>query len=338
MRVLLNIALILLSVHVFGQDIHLSQFYTTPATINPAMTGAFNGTYRLQANAKEQWASLARSPYQTFGGSADLAIPLKYDLIGVGLSVLQDVAGVGGLQRFKASVNLAYHIALGLDQINDLSFGFQYSFVQRSVNSEYFVMPDQYNGDFYFDRFLPSGEAQLEFAPIGYQDMAAGVHWFYTPEDLPAIYAGFSAFHINRPLESFFGTVNAEPLKIRYNLHGATRIFLDDKYSIMPKMNISRTGSNMQMIIGVEGEYYYINTSVEKVSVFGAGFYRIGDAVAIIGGLDIAKIRLGLSYDINVSALSVATGGKGGFEFSITYKGTLTRFQGYKCPKFDASF
>lgn len=336
MRILVVILLLLFSFFAKSQDIHLSQFYTSPAIINPAMTGAFSGSYRLGANVKEQWASLTHSPYQTYGTTGDFAIPLKYDLIGIGLSGLQDVAGVGGLQRFKFGLNMAYHFALGMDQINDISVGIQYALTQRSVNSEGFIMPNQYNGDYFFDQDLSNGEGYNELPAVSYSDIGVGVHWFYTPEDLPSLYCGFSAFHINQPVESFFG--DEVRLNVRYNFHGASRIFIDEKYSIMPKFNISKVARNFKTIIGFEAEFYYVNTSVEKVSTFGALFYRVGDAVAIIGGVDIASIRLGISYDINVSALSAATKGKGGFELSITYKGSITRFQGYKCPKFDTSF
>jgi len=336
MRLFIVHIIFFLTVVVNAQDVHLSQFYTSPSLTNPAMTGAFSGSYRIGLNVKDQWGAIASAPYQTLGTTVDFAIPLKYDMIGIGIGALQDVSGPASLSRTKLMAQLGYHYALGYDQESDLSIGVQYALTQRSVKSGGFTLPSQYDGDFGFNSALDAGEDILLLPTITYSDIAAGAHWFYTPEDMPAYYAGFSAYHINRPVVSFFD--GDEKLSIRYNVHGAMRVFLDEKYSVMTKFNVSKMGRQLQMIIGAEAEYYYVNTSREKVSMFGAAFYRFGDALAIIAGLDISRVRLGLSYDINISGLSAATGGRGGFELSLVYKGIISRFQGFKCPKFDTSF
>ena len=47
--------LIILSVKGYGQDEHFTNFRMAPLAVNPALTGAFNGTYRLTAVYRGQW-------------------------------------------------------------------------------------------------------------------------------------------------------------------------------------------------------------------------------------------------------------------------------------------
>ena len=49
------------------------------------------------------------------------------------------------------------------------------------------------------------------------------------------------------------------------------------------------------------------------------GYYRVGDAVVIATQLELKDIALGFSYDINVSGLTPATAGRGGFEVFLRY-------------------
>ena len=51
-----------------GQDVHFSQFYNSPLTINPANVGAFNGDIRAHSNYRNQWSSI-QSAYKTYSFS-----------------------------------------------------------------------------------------------------------------------------------------------------------------------------------------------------------------------------------------------------------------------------
>ena len=56
--------------------------------------------------------------------------------------------------------------------------------------------------------------------------------------------------------------------------------------------------------------------------------YRIGDALQFLVGMDIKDLRLGVSYDMNISSLSPASGYFGGFELGVAYYGKI-----FKKPK-----
>ena len=56
-----QIAVLILTMSVLStaaQDIHFSQYYSAPLTINPALTGGFAGDYRAGVNYRTQWGSV----------------------------------------------------------------------------------------------------------------------------------------------------------------------------------------------------------------------------------------------------------------------------------------
>ena len=65
--------LFVLSADISAQDIHFSMFYASPITLNPALTGVFDGTYRVAAIYRNQWQSVS-TPYNTFAASFDIKL------------------------------------------------------------------------------------------------------------------------------------------------------------------------------------------------------------------------------------------------------------------------
>src|ERR1700687_6448271 len=83
-----------------AQDPHFSQFFSSPLTLNPALTGKFDGTLRVAGNYRNQWPAF-NNVYTTYTVSVDMPI-LKnklpdYDTWGLGILALKDQAGAGVL-------------------------------------------------------------------------------------------------------------------------------------------------------------------------------------------------------------------------------------------------
>jgi len=55
---LLSILFVGICKNISAQDLHYSQFYNAPLTINPALTGIFNGDQRVSASVRDQWRSV----------------------------------------------------------------------------------------------------------------------------------------------------------------------------------------------------------------------------------------------------------------------------------------
>src|SRR4249919_1609661 len=95
-----------------AQDIHFSQYFSAPLTINPALTGGFAGDYRAGVNYRTQWGSVT-VPYRTFDLYGDLNIGrriISRNFWAVGLNVISDRAGDGDLSVTKIMGSGAYHI------------------------------------------------------------------------------------------------------------------------------------------------------------------------------------------------------------------------------------
>ena len=90
MRKSLRISLLMLSIglavsKVNAQvDPHFSQYYVYPSWLNPALTGAFDGQYRVSGVYRNQWGNIS-SPFTTYGASAEFTTEKKINL---GVSVL----------------------------------------------------------------------------------------------------------------------------------------------------------------------------------------------------------------------------------------------------------
>ena len=317
-----------------AQEIHFSQYDACPHQLNPATMGAFHGSYRVVLNNKDQWASIG-VPYRTSAVALDFGIPFKYDLMGIGISAYQDKAGQGGMNTTFLALSSAYHIALGYDGVNDLAFGGQVSYVQKSVSDDNLTFPNQYDGNFFFDPTANASES-IGAPSMAYFNAAFGVHWFYTPDNMPSYFAGITIRNLVRPQDAFFA--NEINKSIGAMVHAGTAIELDKKLRIYPKFNFAWQGRNTSLVIGGDIEKYKVKTSIEKVSIFGGLYYRVADAFVIVGGADISNIRFALSYDFTVSSLAPAANYLGGAELSFIYKGIFKNRKGFKCPKFDPTF
>ena len=58
---------------VTAQDPNFSQFFASPLTLNPALTGKFDGDFRFAANYRNQWPSI-NNAYTTGTASFDMGI------------------------------------------------------------------------------------------------------------------------------------------------------------------------------------------------------------------------------------------------------------------------
>jgi type IX secretion system PorP/SprF family membrane protein len=77
-------------------DPHFSQYYAYPLWLNPALTGVMNGDTRINANFKDQYATV-NNAYETGAISADIR---PTNRMAVGLTILNQAAGTAGYNYF----------------------------------------------------------------------------------------------------------------------------------------------------------------------------------------------------------------------------------------------
>src|SRR4030095_7724780 len=98
-----------------AQDIHYSQFYSSPIILNPALTGINDCNYRVTAMYRNQWSSIS-DPYQTPSIAFDMNNVLQRIItsgtLSLGGYILDERAGTGHLNNLTIMGSVAYQHAI----------------------------------------------------------------------------------------------------------------------------------------------------------------------------------------------------------------------------------
>lgn len=318
-RAFLVIISVLVNFFCYSQDIHFSQYFASPLSLNPALAGQYEGDFRFMTNYKNQWVAVSKNSFKTFAASADAAIYKKK--IFAGLSFFNDKAGDAKMGTNAIHLSLASKISLNDD--NSLVAGIQTGWAQRSVDINGVTWDSQFDGKI-FDNTLPSGETELP-ANYSYFDISSGVYWKCNVNNNVIVDAGVAAFHLNSPKQSYYG--NGDRLHPKLAFHGSSEIKTQNKnYTYVPSFMILTQGAtnefNIGMMVrynlGMDSKYTGINVSS---NIFFGAYYRIKDAAILCFQYEYKNtFALGISYDVNLSKLRTASYFRGGGEISLSYK------------------
>jgi type IX secretion system PorP/SprF family membrane protein len=378
MNIVKNIALTLalgttVAATVQAQDARFSQYYAAPMRINPAMTGAFKGTWRLAGNYRTQWGAILGKAYNTYSFNADYRMPIgQNDFLGLGFSATSDKAGSTGYGQTDIYLSASYVKRLsktrrryGANQTESfLVAGGQIGLGQRGVrwseltySTQYVVDDNDYNSAIY------SGESFNVRSNKLYADANLGLLWYATFSKRRSVYVGGSLYHINRPDISLFndpprdtaGNIIGTQVERMYRrgvLHAGGEIQIggpSSPISLLPGVVAMFQGPSMEINTGLSMRYQQSkyddfafrvgiwNRLSNRVALTGATTdSKIGaDALTFLIGLDYQNIQFGFSYDATISSLGQQINGRGGMEFSFIYiyDSDVKRQQG--CPAFN---
>lgn len=338
---------------VFAQDPHLSQFYMSPLYLNPALTGAFDGNYRLTGLFRGQWGAVLRDEsvpmYRTYTFSADFKMPIgKGDALGIGASFLGDQAGEARFGYNIAQVGLAYHKSLNRKNTNFLAAGFSSQIFQQTLDFSRLQFGSQWDGSGYNPDF--GFKESLIQNKLWYWDLNAGLLWYMKIGKRSNVYLGASGFHINRPNVSMLGD-KAVKLNMKWVGHGGIRFPVVGRFDLQPKFIVMFQGKSIESILAADFRILFDERDPDGSNFkVGAMMRMVGgdpnapwrgkkispESVAITAGVDWEGLSLGVAYDITVSSLITGNQSRGGFEVGLTYIGKWNkrRPQTIYCPKF----
>lgn len=318
----LIIALALSAQSVQAQDVHFTQFDAQPMLVNPALTGAFSGQWRIGAIYRNQWRSVT-VPFVTYGASLDGPIvnDLTHDdYLAAGIQLYNDRAGDGNLSNFSGLASIAYHKFLGEKVDKALTIGLQGGYTQKSID-----LSKLYFGDEFMNGNFQQGTSQ-EYPglnnKVNYFTINAGINWAQSVSENFGYSIGGAAMNLNQPQESLQKKKNSEVgLGIRYAAQIGAIAYLSDKFSLRPAFLYQSQSTATEIVAGNEFNLIVGNPEFRQVatSVFLGGWYRANDAMMVTAGLEYKGLRLGVSYDYNTSSLKSASNGNGGFEISLRY-------------------
>ncbi len=323
------IVLILLAKNTFSQDIHLTQYFIAPQTINPAAFGVIN-SFEAGMQYKSQWNAFTKG-FTTYSAFVNKQIPNnRQDARGffsVGLNFGYDKSGDSRLTNTSGALPINYSLRVNDHQF--LTSGISVGFAQKTIANPDLTWGSQYDG-FNYNAALPNENTGRQ--TIMALDLGAGLALIskksnkkFAASNEPSNTLGFSVAHVNKPNYSFTRSRN-ERLLMRFNVYESFNYCFDGTpYSISPSLMLQYQGKAAEAILGAMFQYKSGNdsyiTGVKKSSSIGFGaYYRYRDAVAINAFAEVKKIIFGFSYDINASSLQKTSKGRGGLELFIKIK------------------
>jgi type IX secretion system PorP/SprF family membrane protein len=325
-----------------AQDPAFSQFFASPLSLNPALTGKFNGTVRVAGNYRNQWPQIDNafitSTVSIDGNILGNHLPAG-DAWGIGALGMTDKTADGILTSNYFSVSTAYQKALDENGWNQLGIGFQGTYANKRLDGTKLHFEDQLDQEGGWT--IPSEETidghQIN---LNYFDLNVGMLYNGSTDGNNNFYFGASAYHITQPKESFTGN-SFYVLHPRITLHGGYSFPLspDNNNNFIHFSGLySNQAGAVNAMLGAAWSNNLNGNDADPVNFYlgvWTRFSNLTDAIIPYVGLDVGSFTLGMTYDVNVSSLKTASQSEGGIEISMIY--IKKRAEGSKsipCPKF----
>ncbi|MFK7900328.1 MAG: PorP/SprF family type IX secretion system membrane protein [Cyclobacteriaceae bacterium] len=318
-----------------AQDPQFTQFYAAPLYLNPALSGSTKLT-KAAFLYRNQWPSIPAN-FVTYSASIDQSLPRFSS--GVGLSVVKDQLG----EAFSTTtVTANYSFYFNLTKKVEVRMGTGIGYGIRRIDLSKIT----------FETGASSTES-ITSPNNSYIDISGGLELHNSVYSL-----GFSAFHLNKPTNSFLNS--NEVLPIRFNLHAGARLPLKLKvlrplyrllYSVVkkelfinPKLLLKKQGAFTQLDLGLDVHYGIFMFGIWNrglplgTSSRVNGFSR--ESIALLAGYSQHGLTAAYSYDFTISQQSISTGGAHElslvylFDLKIDRKKPLRRHQIIPCPQF----
>ncbi len=327
---LIVLANLILALHTFGQDLHMSQFYETPFLRNPALAGIFEGDVRVNAVYRDQWNSVTTG-YRTGSLSGEYKMPVGNgdDFVTWGMQLFYDRAGSVSFTQTKVLPALNYHKSISNEKNTYLSLGFMGGWVQHSIDLSKVTTNSQYDG-------MGIGE-NITNPNYSYLDGSVGLSFnsVLKNDANSNYYIGASYHHFNRPKNSFYKNKNIE-LNPKLVFSGGLSLDVNEYSYMKIEGDYSRQGSFRETVFGAMYGFKFGAYPDEPDYVLHFGTYiRWNDALIPVIKLDYDPFSVSFSYDANISKLKPSSHGRGGFEIGISWIGKLAdRSNPYFKPRF----
>ncbi len=308
----------------------------SPLGVNPALAGAYNGSYRINGIYRDQYRGSAGQPFGGFSLNVDAPIIRgirKQDWIGVGLRIEQNKAGSLGQKLNFYGLGVAYHLALDKKQNSIFTIGAQYGTGGYTYNqlvngdtAESIVTGSLSEQDITFNTSQGStgGTGTPSVSGGSLNDLTVGVLYnIKNPKAGSDFKLGIAVEGILNPNRARRGQ---DDKGIGLNGFGSYEFTMNKRSSL------------------TSGIYYYSNKEASAINVNSIFNYKLkpGDKMTLHGGLGLRNaravliylgatfngIRVGIGYDLDIGASTPATNNHKSIELGVTYIGKI-----YKKPK-----
>jgi type IX secretion system PorP/SprF family membrane protein len=301
----------------YAQDPLISQYFSSPMHLNPALIAKGVGDWRAAATYRTQWQGAGAEPYTTTMVSIEknlYAGSNRNDFFGAGLMVISDASNAGLLKRNIVSAGFSYNNAIDAAGKQHFGGGLTINYSRRMLDVSKFVFQSQFGSGGYQPSM--SANDNIPVPSSSYIDVTAGIQYSAKGEH-SGFYAGATYFHANRPKEGVYGN-NEYVVDPRLNLQmgyqqtlgNSSELHLSTIYDHQGK--VTRFTAGLLYKLPVEGSQLNV-----KTMNFGV-WNRFGDAVYPYIGIEATGWLLGLSYDVPTSDISNSFRNLQSFEISFS--------------------
>ncbi|MEL7020583.1 MAG: PorP/SprF family type IX secretion system membrane protein [Bacteroidota bacterium] len=323
--------LLLLVETLAAQDKHFSLYNMAPIQVNPAQTGAFEGTVRLGGLYRGQWFAMSNSNgFQTPSFYADAPIlaigKKKRDWLGVGVMILNDQAG--GISDSELKLSAAYHRSLDKKSRTVLTIGLQGGRHGRALDDANLRFGDAISSGTVTAGGYTLGTTSESFTTAGNCpeetegcnngiEFAAGAKLQTRIGQKADLTLGVALDHIAGARFNVVEKSDTTRRPLLTTLHGQFNTPLTDKLSLHPSI-LAQAVEGSPLELAVQALAAYKLNPENDISLRAGLGYRVNDAGEILVGVDYGDVRVMASYDLTTSELSNATTG-GAFEIAAWY-------------------
>lgn len=320
-----------LSVKLFSQDIHFTQFFRNPLQVSPGLSGVFNGDTRLMFQARNQWREIPVD-YKTVTLAFDTKLPSFVEDNGFwslngGLNY--DLAGDSRLQQTGFFIGGGYTKKFSPKVFGSL--GLNISGNQRGFDPGALLFDRQYdpsiNG---VNASAPNGEGLWDLSKIFF-DAGFGANiriqadqtgqWVDLLNKRSKLDVGVGVHHLLSPNTSFFpGAVSRIPMRLNPYLMGVLQI--SNNIDITSNLiYVTQAAYNEWMASAGFRVYLDKNPGNTFALDLNVNYQKreIGNRIAPSIEMLYRNIRAGFSYDINLTKTGVLPTGQADPEIFVHY-------------------
>jgi type IX secretion system PorP/SprF family membrane protein len=310
--------IIFYGVNAFGQNVEMSQYFSAPLHLNPALAGISYGP-RVTLNYRNQWSALGdgfNGGYTTYMAGFDMHI----DKLKAGVGVLFEGDQIMNNLYGSYKANVIYSQQIKFNRRMALKIGIQGTYIHTRIKWNELLWSDMINPYTGFYNNIDVRNSTNEqypgktFTHAG--EMGAGL-LFFTEK----LYVGFAVNNLLMHKESF-NEQHEGRVPMRFAAHFGANLPIkhkhDNRYNIWVSPNVLFVNQGQAFQAG--GTFL---TGISFV-YFGLGYrnaIRNSDAVIMHLGFKKGKFRVGYSYDYTISKLMNKTGGTHELSFTFNWTG-----------------
>ena len=302
---------VLVSSYSYAQQYHFSQYFSSPLSVNPALTGYYDGNVRVTSVYRNQWGQ-DNNPFITISASGESKLFQNSTAgkLGIGLMVNSDRSNNNALAINTGTISIAYNLPLDAEENVELGVGLQADYTQKKINPYSLNFESQFVVSGFNSSIITPEMSKANSSAYFGANTGLMLNVKISPTD--KIYVGAALYHANQPKVNLFDTLYRQPCL--YVLNAGARFSLSDQSHIQLSSIYSAQQQASEALVGGVGVFDIDDTKSFQIG----GWYRLKDAIIPYVALSWEGFELGLSYDVTTSQLTQSML-KNSFELSLKF-------------------